>query len=390
MGTGVNSTTIPTQFTSNRQSQQIIDGGKLLSFSKSQEQILPDNSPTISNNNNNPNNQSSSNNTINFNLSPRQLDQISSPYNVIPPTNNNNNNNNKNKQDFIKTKTSMQQLMKPFDTSKVLSNSSRNRRLLPELESSDIEDSAMNFRDSSGMLTGKVSKATAKMHPSFHVSSNRINAALTHAADFEYLDEFVKQTGGKKQEKQHSLGQLQGSMSTTHRGRDYFTSAQFTLLKREPQIHSHVSTGERWLSPAMRNLLAGDRNLDDPGVESLMKLLHVNMVRMYERGDKEKRRAMRMILTPNKLKDLETSEEWLQVPPSYEEIKEYFTQFVAMHRRCGPDCSHLKRFQRNFGMQRHYNHKQVLILGKPLVYHLPKINRARTIVKTVYGDAMQQ
>ena len=57
---------------------------------------------------------------------------------------------------------------------------------------------------------------------------------------------------------------------------------------------------------------------------------------------------------------------------SYQEFKDYYSQLMHIHDRCGDNCVHLKRWYRNMGIKKKYKGKRYLVLKNQVINKLPK------------------
>lgn len=74
---------------------------------------------------------------------------------------------------------------------------------------------------------------------------------------------------------------------------------------------------------------------------------------------------------------------------TYEDFREYYTQLIKLHERCGDECIHLKRFYNKMGVHKRYQGKKYLVLNKQDFNRLPaskprRKNSLERLVKRYY------
>lgn len=146
----------------------------------------------------------------------------------------------------------------------------------------------------------------------------------------------------------------------------------------------------------LKNLSSDDELNRSMSKERMDK--EISLFRMYlnlkKRYNKDPKRFLRIFKIyfgrdPPMNDKVDWSNESPEFMLTYDDFREYYTQLIKLHERCGDECIHLKRFYNKMGVHKKYHGKKYLVLNKHNINKLPaskprRKNSLERLVKRYY------
>ena len=128
----------------------------------------------------------------------------------------------------------------------------------------------------------------------------------------------------------------------------------------------------------LRNLSSDDelnRSMSREKMEKEIALfrMYLNLKKRYNKDPKRFLRIFRIYFakdTPASDK-IELNTDNPEFMLNYDDFRDYYTQLIKLHERCGDECMHLKRFYNKMGVHKRYQGKKYLVLNKTNITKLP-------------------
>jgi len=154
----------------------------------------------------------------------------------------------------------------------------------------------------------------------------------------------------------------------------------FSDLAVSKKIHFNPKINREKLEEAefLRNLSSDDelnRSMSREKMEKEIALfrMYLNLKKRYNKDPKRFLRIFRIYFakdTPANA-NIDLNAENPQFMLNYDDFRDYYTQLIKLHERCGDECIHLKRFYNKMGVHKRYQGKKYLVLNKTNITKLP-------------------
>lgn len=119
--------------------------------------------------------------------------------------------------------------------------------------------------------------------------------------------------------------------------------------------------------------------------------MYLNLKKRYNKDPKRFLRIFRIYFAKDApvTDKIDMKNESPQFMLNYDDFRDYYTQLIKLHERCGDDCIHLKRFYNKMGVHKRYQGKKYLVLNKTNFEKLPankprRKNSLERLVKRYY------
>lgn len=154
----------------------------------------------------------------------------------------------------------------------------------------------------------------------------------------------------------------------------------FSDLAVSKKIHFNPRVNKDKMEEAefLRNLSSDDemnRSMSREKMEKEMSLfrMYLNLKKRYNKDPKRFLRIFRIYFAKDALVNdkIDLKTESPQFMLNYDDFREYYTQLIKLHERCGDECIHLKRFYNKMGVHKRYQGKKYLVLNKTNITKLP-------------------
>jgi len=170
------------------------------------------------------------------------------------------------------------------------------------------------------------------------------------------------------------------SMSPNRRRVQPHYQEDFSDLAVSKKIHFNPKINREKLEEAefLRNLSSDDelnKTMSREKMEKEIALfrMYLNLKKRYNKDPKRFLRIFRIYFakdTPANA-NIDLNAENPQFMLNYDDFRDYYTQLIKLHERCGDECVHLKRFYNKMGVHKRYQGKKYLVLNKTNITKLP-------------------
>jgi len=154
----------------------------------------------------------------------------------------------------------------------------------------------------------------------------------------------------------------------------------FSDLAVSKKIHFNPKINREKLEEAefLKNLSSDDelnKTMSREKMEKEIALfrMYLNLKKRYNKDPKRFLRIFRIYFakdTPASA-NIDLNVENPQFMLNYDDFRDYYTQLIKLHERCGDECVHLKRFYNKMGVHKRYQGKKYLVLNKTNITKLP-------------------